>query len=196
MSAELETVHPRRRRYTREEFERGAELGFFGPEERLELIGGEVFEKMSPQKGPHATAISLLEAALRNVFSRDRFVVRVQLPLALGEDHEPEPDMAVVSGSIRDFTLQHPTAALLVVEVADTTLRYDRTLKASMYASAGIACYWIVNLVDRVVEVHLEPAPMSGEPFGHHYRSITRHPAGSMLAAPDGGVVAVADILP
>jgi hypothetical protein len=67
--------------------------------------------------------------------------------------------------------------------VADATLAFDRTMKASLYASVGIPEYWIVNLQDRVLECHREPAPMADQPFGHHYRSITRHPESGTICA-------------
>lgn len=188
---------PARRSFTRAEYMLAAEVGILKPDERLELIEGEIYQKMSPQKAPHATTICLVENALNRIFS-EGYDVRVQLPLALGERSEPEPDVAVVSGSIRDYETEHPASAVLVVEVSDTTLASDRTLKASLYALAGIEEYWIVNLVDRVLEVHRQPAEMAEQPFGHHYRSITRHTETetlSPLAAPAASL-AVADLLP
>jgi Uma2 family endonuclease len=82
--------------------------------------------------------------------------VQVQAPLALGTDSEPEPDVAVISGSRRDYA-EHPQAALLVIEVADSSLRFDRQVKGPLYARAGIPEYWIVNLVDRTLEVYRQP---------------------------------------
>jgi len=181
---------PLRRFFTRAEYERAAELGLFGPEERLELIGGEVLQRVTPQHSLHATGVTLAAETLRQAFGQG-YVVRVQLPLALADDSEPEPDVAVVAGEIRDYKKAHPSTAVLVVEVADTTLEFDRGRKAGLYAAAGITEYWVLNLQDRVLEVHREPAPMVGQPFGHHYRSITRHPhADSLhpLAAPAAAV--------
>jgi len=186
-----------RRRWTREEFERATRLGLFRPEERLELIGGEVVRKMSPQESRHATGISLAEEALRRAFPSGH-VVRVQLPLALGTHSEPEPDVCVVAGAIRDFEDDHPATAVLVVEVADTSLRDDRTVKAGLYAQAGIAEYWVVDLVGRAVDIHRDPVPMVDQPFGHHYRSVARHSEGatvSPLAAPEAAIP-VAELLP
>lgn len=182
---------------TRGEYQRAGELGIFGPEERLELIGGEVHAKVSPQKTPHATTITVASDALRRVFGAGHHV-RVQLPLALGEHSEPEPDLAVVRGSARDYLADHPESAVLIVEVADTTVRFDRTVKASLYARAGIADYWLVNLQDRVLELHREPAPMPDQPFGHHYRSITRHVESDSLAplAAPSAPIRVVDLLP
>jgi Uma2 family endonuclease len=84
--------------------------------------------------------------------------LRIQLPLVLGEYDEPFPDIAVVSGSPRDYLSLHPTTALLVVEVSEASLKTDREVKGSLYAKAGIPEYWIVNLKERVVEVYREPA--------------------------------------
>jgi len=188
---------PQRRLFTRAEYERAAELGLFGPEERLELIGGEVIKKMTPQRSLHATGVGLAARTLGRAFG-EAFDVRVQLPLALADESEPEPDVAVVRGGPRDYRDAHPASAVLVVEVADTSLAFDRTTKASLYASAGIPEYWIVNLQDRVLEVHREPAPMAEQPFGHHCRSVTRHAADQSiepLAAP-GATIRVADLIP
>jgi Uma2 family endonuclease len=121
---------PEIRRWSREEYERAGELGIFGPTERLELIGGEVIRKVSPQRSPHATAVQLAHEALRERAGTARGV-RSQLPLALGDDSEPEPDIAVVEGTLHDYVHAHPTTALLVIEVADSTLTFDRIRKAS-----------------------------------------------------------------
>ncbi len=192
-----EALLPEHRLWTREEFERAGEMGLFGPEERLELIAGEVVRKITPQKTPHATSLSLASEALRRIVGPDCHL-RDQLPLALGPDSEPEPDLAVVAGSPRDYEGEHPATALLVVEVSDTTLTFDRTTKAGLYASAGVREYWIINLRDRVLEVLREPAPMGDQPFGHHYLSVTRYTESqtvSSLLAPDHAVP-IADLLP
>jgi len=182
---------------TRADYHRAGEAGIFGPEERLELIGGEVIKKVSPQRTPHATSIALCAEALGKAFGQEHHV-RVQAPMTLGPHSEPEPDVCVVVGSVRDYEKEHPKTAVLVVEVADSSVRLDRKVKASLYAAAGIADYWLLNLPDRLLEVHREPAPMADEPFRHHYRSITRYPETatvSPLAAP-GGTILVADLLP
>ena len=184
------------RRWTRQEYERMVKAGVFPPGERAELIDGEVL-KMTPQGSAHATAVRLTEDLLRTVFGPGHDV-RVQMPLALDPSSEPEPDVAVVLGSPRDYRDAHPTSALLVVEVADTTLPYDREQKGSLYARAGVAEYWIVNLLDRGVEVHRDPTSMPQARYGWAYRSVLqfgpeRHI--SPLAAPQVRV-AVADLLP
>lgn len=184
------------RRWTREEYERLVETGIFHPEERVELLDGELVV-MTPQKSIHATAIRLVEDALRIAFGSGHDV-RAQLPLALDPDSEPEPDAAVVAGTPRDYRDAHPTTALLVVEVADTTLAFDRERKRSLYARAGIAEYWIVNLADRVLEVYRDPGPVPSAQYGRNYRVTQRLSASdsvSPLAAPRARIT-VSDLLP
>ena len=164
---------PMPRRFSREEYYRMGEAGVFAPDEHVELIQGEILY-MAPQGSPHFTSTRAVEEALRIAFGAG-FDVRPQGPITLGPDSEPEPDIAVVPGSFRDYEDEHPTSALLVVEVSESTLAYDRTTKASLYASAHIADYWILNLVEDLVEVYRSPQPNSTAPFGAHYGQITRH---------------------
>lgn len=187
---------PQPRLWTRQEYHRAGELGLFSADERLELIEGVIVRK-EMQNTPHATGICLTENALRAVFF-DGYVIRGQLPLAVSDLSEPEPDLAVVRGAPRDYAKAHPTTAVLVVEVADTSLSVDRSTKAGLYARAGIAEYWILNLQDGLLEVHREPALMPEQPLGHQYRIVLRLSADqtvSPIAAPDA-VVRVADLLP
>ncbi len=173
------------------------EAGIIQPDEKIELINGELIAKELPMKSAHATAISLCDEALRQAFGKG-YVIRTQLPLTLSERDEPLPDVAVVEGAIRDFAHAHPTRAVLVVEVSETTLRLDRHTKASLYAWAGIPEYWIINLAERVVEVFREPVPMSGRPYGYGYRQQGVYRAGEVLTpvAKPESVVAVDDLLP
>src|SRR5436853_3869857 len=106
---------------------------------------------MRLQSPDHALAVRAVEEALRRVFTHG-YDIRVGMPLALGDEAEPEPDVAVVRGHVRDYRT-HPLTAALVVEVADTSLEFDRARNAARYASGEIPEYWIVNLVDRQVEV-------------------------------------------
>ncbi|MCL6473426.1 MAG: Uma2 family endonuclease [Firmicutes bacterium] len=161
------TVPIPRRRFTREEYYRLAEIGFFQGE-RVELIEGEIV-KMSPISPLHGEVVTLLAERLWQLFG-EGYRVRVQLPLSLG-DSEPEPDIAVVPGKVGDYVHAHPTTALLVVEVAQTSLEYDREVKAPLYARAGIPEYWIVNLDGHCIEVYRDPAPM-GEGYGYRSRRI------------------------
>ncbi len=109
---------------------------------------------MGPQYAPHASTVDRLnELFLPRLVGLAR--VRIQLPLALSDDSEPEPDVAVVA--LGDYDEEHPRTALLVIEVSDSSIRKDRELKPAIYAEAGILDYWIVNLRDRTIEVHREP---------------------------------------
>ena len=150
----MKTVAPKAIRWTREEYYRMAEAGLFDGR-RVELVRGEVIE-MTPQKSRHATGITLAYTALSAAFGGE-YNVRIQLPLILGQDSDPEPDAAIVRGTARDYVDAHPQTATLVVEVADSSLEYDRTTKCALYAESGIPEYWIVNLVDRQLEVYRKP---------------------------------------
>jgi Uma2 family endonuclease len=172
------------------------ECGFFQPGDRVELIGGQLLVA-EPQNSPHATAVGLTEDALREAFGRG-WVVRVQAPIALDDESEPEPDVAVVPGARRDYRQGHPQRPVLAVEVADRSLIGDRTIKGSLYARAMIADYWIVDLVDRLVEVYRDPAPDSQAPYGWAYESVQQQGPGSVISplACPGAAVQVADLLP
>ena len=127
--------------------------GFFVGE-RVELIRGVIVE-MSPQNIPHSAAIQFLNRWLQPALV-GRADVRVQLPFVVGDDSVPEPDVALVAPVILKHS--HPSQAFLLIEVADASLAYDRREKTDLYARAGVPEYWIVNLVDRVVERHSEPS--------------------------------------
>jgi Uma2 family endonuclease len=183
-------------RWTRERYERLVELGVLGPGDRVQLIEGEIVE-MAPQRPPHATAVLLAQEALREAFGAG-YHIRTQSPVALGDYSEPEPDVAVVAGHIRDYAQEHPPAALLAVEVADATLSFDRNRKASMYAKEGIQDYWIVNLPQRRLEVYRDPAPAPDTPYGYGYTTrmdVAENGQIAPLAAPDRPVK-IADLLP
>jgi len=183
------------RRWTRAEYERLVELGMFEGEP-LELIGGQLLVP-EPQHAYHASGISRLEYAVRAILPPG-WIVRTQLPVALGDESEPEPDLAVVPGHPGDYSHAHPALPVLVVEVAESSLAFDRGHKASLYARAGVEDYWILNLVDRVLEVHRERAPDSAAVYGWRYRSVTTLAPPAVVAPfafPAGGI-AVADLLP
>lgn len=186
----------RERRWTRVEYDRLVDAGVFQPGEPIELLGG-LLVVAEPQGDAHFTAIRLAEDALRAAFGPG-WEVRAQGPIALDAESEPEPDVAVVPGTARDYRDGHPTHAVLVVEVAESSLRSDREDKGGLYARAGIADDWIVNLVDRIVEVHREPAPEPAAPFGWRYQSVTTvGPDGSVAPlAAHGSPIPVADLLP
>lgn len=176
-------------RWTREEYEQLADQGFFPPGKRVELIDGVIYE-MSPQKSPHATGILLVTEALRAAFPQGH-QFRVQLPLVLGEESEPEPDLAIVPGSPRDYSESHPETAILVVEVSDSSSFHDRERKRSLYARWAIPEYWILDVAGKQLEVYRNP----GE-GGYQTRLILK--AGDTITplASPGASIAVADLLP
>jgi len=192
----MRQVFPGTRRWTRGEYELLVKTGFFSPGEPIELIGGEL-RVAEPQGEPHAVAGGLIGDALRAAFGPG-WIVREDKPIALDDESEPEPDLAVVPGTHRDYLAGHPATPVLVVEVAETSLASDRGDKGSLYARGRIADYWIVNLGARTLEVYRQPAPDGSARFGWRYGSVEvlRPPANvSPLAAPDARV-AVADLLP
>src|SRR5437899_8436970 len=134
----------RRRPWTRKEYYRAAECGVFKPGERLELLDGEILQKMSPQRPPHATVLTMTAVALGKAFGSG-YYVRQQLPLVLNDESEPEPDLVVVPGTPLDYAARHPTAAdaRLAVEVSDSTLRLDPHAKLRAHARSGIPAYWL-----------------------------------------------------
>lgn len=191
------TEYPIRRAMTVDEFDLAGRLGIYGPEEKLELIGGEVFRKMSPQESAHSTGIRLVEDALRMAFGKG-FDVRVQMPLVLGMFNKPEPDVAVVVGSCRDYSHSQPTTASLVVEIADTSVAFDRTTKTAIYAGAGIEEYWILNLRERTLEVCRQPVHAeTGQSVGQYAVVVAYSESESVtpLASPDS-LIKIADLLP
>ena len=183
------------RRFKRVEYGRLAECGFFHPTERLELIDGLLLVR-EPQGSPHATGVTLALQALQAAFGAG-WIVRPQLPIALDDDSEPEPDLVVVPGHARDFSRAHPSSVALIVEVADTSLAFDRGDKAGLYARVGVADYWIVNLNDRMVEVHRNPRP-GPSAYGWIYGSVRLARSGDSVTPLALAAVSlpVADLLP
>ena len=184
-------VQERLRRISVDEYHRMIEAGILDEDEKVQLIDG-MLVAMTPQGQPHAFVIMRLTRLLARALSDD-FEVLPQLPLTLGEDSEPEPDLAVVRAQDAASKTRHPGTALLVVEVAGDSLRFDRRTKLALYARSGIPEYWIVNLQDAVVEVFREPDAAAGT-----YRATHVARRGETLASaalPDVGV-AVALLFP
>lgn len=165
------------------------ETGVFPPESRVELIRGELIE-MTPQSSRHYTCVRLVEEALRAIVGAE-FDVRVQGPLALSSVDLPEPDVSVVVGHARHYADSHPSEAVLVVEISDTSLAFDQGRKLRVYARAGVANYLIVNLQENLVELYTEPA-------GDAYRTKRTFTPGEAIPLPDpfSADLAVADIIP
>ncbi len=200
---------PKKFRWTKEEYYQMADAGLFN-NKRVELIEGEVYVKyshtmlgeeetknMSAMSGQHFSGVNLVAEVLRDAFKKDHFV-SVQCPINMGDISEPEPDISVIKGKIRDFNEAIPTSASLLVEVADTSLLYDRSKKVSLYAKNGIQDYWILNLKDRRLEVYRRPIKDKNAFYGFNYGDrliFTEEDSVSPLANPKAKIK-IADILP
>jgi Uma2 family endonuclease len=180
-------------RLTLEQYEAMVDSGIFTGRDKVHLINGYLVAKVT-QDTPHATADDLFGDRLNRVISRGWYL-RVAKPIRLPtESSEPEPDRCVVRGGIRDYSARHPGPAdlALVVEVADSSLDDDRK-QADIYGRAGIPVYWIINLIDRQVEVYSNPGPsgyQSLEVF------VPPHVLTVIIDGVEVGEIPVADILP
>jgi hypothetical protein len=156
-----------RRRFTREEYYRMAEVGILTQNDRVELILGEIVT-MAPQGRRHRAFVDNLTQLLATKLA-GRAIVSVQMPLVLSRDTEPEPDIQILRKRSVPYKEREASAedALLVIEVAETSLAYDRSTKLQLYAVAGIPEYWVVDCVAETVEVHRMPGPEG-------YRDIAR----------------------
>ena len=181
--------------WRRVEYERLVDRGVFEGEP-LELIGGQLIVA-EPKGSPHAAAVGMAGDALRTALPPG-WIVRIQDPVLLDDESVPEPDVAVVPGRHGDYRHAHPARAALIVEVAESSLAFDRTQKGSLYARAGIADYWIVNLEERVVEVYRHPGPDLTAPVGWRYTSVDRFRPGEWVTPHDvpAAPLAVAALLP
>src|SRR5712692_3578096 len=191
-----QTERPVLRRWTRQEYGRLIDYGFLDEDDPIELLDGLLLVK-EPQASPHRTAVLLAAKAVERAFGEGWFV-QTQSPIILDDRSEPEPDVCVVRGSPRDYVDSHPTRPALIVEVTQAGLRIARGRKAAAYARARIADYWIVNLIDRVLEVHRQP--MRPGPARRHWGYAAIETLGAdatlaPLAAPSAGI-RVVDLLP
>ncbi|MBI1733654.1 MAG: Uma2 family endonuclease [Candidatus Rokubacteria bacterium] len=180
----------------RVEYECLVERGLFEADDRIELIDGLLVVR-EPQSSAHAVAVQLAQRALHRAFGAG-WDIRPHAPVALDDDSEPEPDVSIVAGDARDYVAAHPSRPVLVVEVSLRSLDFDREYKSSLYARAGVTDYWIVNLVDRALEVRRQPATSEAAPYGWTYDALA-------VLGPDGGVsplaaplawITVAELLP
>jgi Uma2 family endonuclease len=186
---------PTLRRWKRVDYERLVDLGRFR-DEPVELIGGRLVVAEA-QGSYHAAVVGAVDDAVRAMLPPG-FIVRAQMPLALDDESAPEPDLVVVPGTRADYRESHPMRPALVVEVADSSLDFDRRDKRALYARAGIQDYWIVNLIDHVLEVRRDPGPDPLAPQGWRYRSVetrTRLDVVVPLSFPSMRI-AIADLLP
>jgi Uma2 family endonuclease len=176
--------------FTVDEFERMGAADIFHPDDRLELIEGEIVE-MSPIGSSHAACVDAL-ALLFNETARRRFLVRIQSPIRLDDFSEPQPDVALLRWRDDFYRHAHPTPAdvLLVVEVADTTVETDRQVKIPLYARAGIPEVWLVNIPGERIEVYSDPEDET-------YRQVRRFGRGRRARSQslEGFAVGVGEIL-
>lgn len=174
------------------EYYLAAENGVIDADEKLELLRGEVVE-MSPQKSAHAAATTNVRVALQEVLSNR--CIREHSPLTLDDHNEPEPDIVVANGPLSTYFERHPgpSDVVLVVEVSDTSLRKDRTLKGPLYAEFGIPEYWILDLNSSRLEVYREPAKDAAGKGSYTFATVVER-GGSVAIG--GGTVTVASLLP
>lgn len=184
------------RGWTRADYDRLITEGAFDHGEPVELLAGKLIAR-EPQGTYHFTTIALAAHALERAFGPE-WTVRQQAPLALDDDSEPEPDLAVVRGEPIDFLESHPARPALVVEVAETSLKLDRDLKGALYARGGLPEYWIINVRARCLEVHRAPGPDPTRSLGWRYHDIAVLVAGERVTplALGNQSIAVADLLP
>jgi Uma2 family endonuclease len=179
-------------RWNLEQYEAMVASGAFSEHDRFHLINGYVVAKVT-QGDPHCTADDLCGAALAHVIPAGWYI-RVAKPIRLPPDSKPEPDRCVVRGTIRDYSQRSPGPddVSLIVEIADSSLSEDRE-QGLLYARSGIPVFWIVNLVDRVVEVRTKPTP-AGYASRLDYMSGQNVPV--VIDGVEVGQITVADILP
>lgn len=172
MSAELQKWH-----FNVEQYYRLAEAGVLKPDDRVELIEGEII-KMSPIGSSHAACLRGLDIAFGEIFGR-RYLISIQSPVRLDDFSEPEPDLALLKPREGLYADRHPQPddVLLIIEVADTTLLSDRNVKIPLYARFGIPESWLVNLQEKLVEVYCDPVD------GHYQKSL-KFERGDMLTSP------------
>lgn len=160
------------KRFSLDEYHKLTEIGFFHEDDRIELIRGEIIE-MAAKGTAHEVCLRNLLRELPRLVG-DRATLQSQAPIILPPNSEPEPDFAIVRNSPDNYLSAHPSPndVLLVMEVADSTLNYDRNIKLPLYAEAGISDYWIFNLFDNQLEAHSEPFQNSQGTFGYQNRRI------------------------
>ena len=182
---------PRSRKFTVDEYYRMGEVGILKPDERVELIEGEIL--VMPPIGPeHAWNVDLASDFITRRID-ERFIVRSQNPVRLSDASEPQPDIAIILRRPEGYLAAHPTPAdvLLIIEVADSSLEYDRNTKAHIYGRSGVPETWVRNLPEDCIERFTEPGPDGYAQHTVHRRGETLTP----VALPDLEL-AVGDLLP
>lgn len=186
------TDAPGKRLFTRKEYHAMAEAGIFAPEERLELLGGEIIV-MSPMGDRHSSCITRVNRVFAGLNIANQAIVSVQSPVVASPTSEPEPDVALLAfrDDLYDFGKPRPQDVLLLIEVSDSSLEYDRKVKLPYYASLGIPETWIANLKDDRIESCTEPSPEGYRATRIYWRGDVISPT----AFPDLQI-AVSDIIP
>jgi Uma2 family endonuclease len=183
-------------RIPRVRYEDMVKKGAFDSDDRIELLDGLLVVR-EPQGSRHAAVVSHVHAVLERAFGQG-YHVRDDKPFALDDTSEPEPDLVVLKGRPLDYLDAHPSTPVLVVEVAETSLAKDRLRKGGLYARAGVAEYWIVNLPDAVLEVYRQPGRAPSRRYGWKYRNV-RLLKRDVIVSPIGkprARIRVADLLP
>ncbi len=184
------------RSFTVPEYQKLIEVGVLTPDDKVELIEGRIVAR-DPRDPLHDGTVGLVRHALYPVLPRG-WDARSLLSLVLS-DSQPEPDFAVVREDATDYTTRHPTSVdtALVIEVANTTLKFDQRDKARIYARANIVCYGIVNLEDRRIAVHTQPSGPGDSPA---YASVQNYAPGDTVPLVLDGIpvadIPVTDLLP
>jgi Uma2 family endonuclease len=160
------------KRFTLDEYHRLGELGFFAPDERVELIRGKILQ-MPTKKTPHSVCKTLLVQELIFLLGR-RAIVRGKEPIILPADSEPQPDVVIARNRSDNYLSSHPYPAdvLLAIEISDSTLSFDQNTKLSLYAEDGISDYWIFNLMDNCLETYSEPYQDSKGKFSYRLKRV------------------------
>jgi len=161
------------KRFTIAEYHRLAEIDLLGEDDRVELICGEIVQ-MAAKGTAHTTLNKRLLRELAKLIG-DRATLQSQDPIALSNSSEPEPDLAILQNRSDDYLNNHPTPEdiLLLIEISDSSLSYDQTIKLRLYAEANILNYWIFNLLDRHLEAYSEPYQDLQGNFGYRLKRVT-----------------------
>jgi Uma2 family endonuclease len=159
------------KRFTITEYHRLADLDFFAEDDRVELIKGEII-KMAAKGRPHSVCNTRLYRELFKLLE-EKATIRGQEPIIIN-DSEPEPDLTIVKNTPDDYFLNHPIPSdiFLIIEVADSSLKYDQEVKLFLYSEAGISDYWIFNLMDYYLECYSDPYQDLQGKFGYRHKSI------------------------
>ena len=173
---EVQAPTAKTRKFTVAEYYRMGEAGILGPDERVELIEGEIIV-MPPISPEHAWSVDL-DIPLFSRYARNRYMIRIQNPIHLNDGSEPQPDISLLRLRPEGYGAMHPTPAdvLLVIEVADSSLEYDRNVKAHLYGRAGVPETWVKNLPEDCIELFTEPGPEGYAQHSVHRRGETLTP--------------------